>query len=213
MNQLKQIPLFFTFDRHYVVPAAVAFYSLLRHASALYFYKLYVLHTSISPRQQQKLTRLVERFPNADLTFIDVSRFDTQPDILQGKSHFSKEIYYKLLAADLFPQYDRILCSDVDVVFTGDIAPSYFLFPDDDFYYAGVGQILESGRMQTYEGRFNETENRGYDRKSWRVTCCSTSRPCVPTVCSNASPTSTSKTTTACPCPNRIASSCVAGRE
>ena len=158
MNQLKQIPLFFTFDRHYVVPAAVAFYSLLRHASALYFYKLYVLHTSISPRQQQKLTRLVERFPNADLTFIDVSRFDTQPDILQGKSHFSKEIYYKLLAADLFPQYDRILCSDVDVVFTGDIAPSYFLFPDDDFYYAGVGQILESGRMQTYEGRFDESE-------------------------------------------------------
>lgn len=150
---MKQIPIFFTFDRNYAVPAAVAFYSLLRHAAPLYQYKLYVLHTSLPEDIRTRLTRLVQRFPNAELQFIDVSRFDTQTGIGQGKSHFSKEIYYKLVAAGLFPQYDRILCSDVDVVFTGDIAPSYFLFPDDDFYYAGVGQVLESGRMKAYDGK------------------------------------------------------------
>ena len=147
---MKQIPIFFTFDRYYAVPAAVAFYSLLRHAAPLYQYNLYVLHTSIPQAIQKRLTRLVKRFPNADLQFVDVSHFDGQGDIGQGKSHFSKEIYYKLIAAEIFPQYDRILCSDVDVVFTGDISPSYFLFPDEDFYYAGVGQVLESGRMKAY---------------------------------------------------------------
>ena len=147
---MKQIPIFFTFDRYYAVPAAVAFYSLLRHAAPLYQYNLYVLHTSIPQAIQKRLTRLVKRFPNADLQFVDVSHFDGQGDIGQGKSHFSKEIYYKLIAAEIFPQYDRILCSDVDVVFTGDIAPSYFLFPGEDFYYAGVGQVLESGRMKAY---------------------------------------------------------------
>ena len=147
---MKQIPIFFTFDRYYAVPAAVAFYSLLRHAAPLYQYNLYVLHTSIPQAIQKRLARLVKRFPNADLQFIDVSHFDGQGDIGQGKSHFSKEIYYKLIAAEIFPQYDRILCSDVDVVFTGDISPSYFLFPDEDFYYAGVGQVLENGRMKAY---------------------------------------------------------------
>ena len=147
---MKQIPIFFTFDRYYAVPAAVAFYSLLRHAAPLYQYNLYVLHTSIPQAIQKRLTRLVKRFPNADLQFIDVAHFDGQGDIGQGKSHFSKEIYYKLIATEIFPQYDRILCSDVDVVFTGDISPSYFLFPGEDFYYAGVGQVLESGRMKAY---------------------------------------------------------------
>lgn len=147
---MTEIPIFFTFDRNYAVPAAVAFYSLLRHAAPLYRYKLYVLHTSIPQKMQERLTRLVGRFPNAELQFIDVGHLDAASGIGQGKSHFSKEIYYKLVAAELFPQYDRILCSDVDVVFTGDIAPSYFLFPGEDFYYAGVGQVLESGRMKAY---------------------------------------------------------------
>lgn len=80
------------------------------------------------------------------------------PEGLEGKKHFSKEIYYKLLAAELFPQYGRILCSDVDVVFRGDIAPSYFMHPGTDFYYAGVGQIIESSRMDTYGTDFSPAE-------------------------------------------------------
>lgn len=155
---MKEIPIFFTFDRYYTVAAAVAFYSLLRHASPLYRYKLYVVHTSIPAKLQNRLTGLVRRFPNADLQFVDVSGMAIASAIGQGKSHFSPEIYYKLVAADLFPQYDRILCSDVDVVFTGDIAPSFFLFPDETFYYAGVGQVLESGRMQTYDAHFSREE-------------------------------------------------------
>lgn len=156
---MMQIPIFFTFDRNYVVPAAVAFHSLLRRADPQYTYRLYVLYTDIPETDRQRLTRLVERTGHGTLEFIDVSAFDTE-EIRGQKGHFSKEIYYKLLAADLFPQYDRILCSDVDVVFTGDIAPSYFLYPDESFYYAGVGQVLESDRMTQYAADFTPHELR-----------------------------------------------------
>lgn len=155
---MKQIPIFFTFDENYVIAAAVAFYSLLKHSAPGYYYRLYVLQTSISASSRQSLNTLVRKFPNASLEFIDVSRYDDDESIRQRKSHYSKEIYYKLIAADIFPQYDRILCSDVDVVFTGDVSASYFLFPDESFYYAGVGQILESGRMQAYGSDFDERE-------------------------------------------------------
>ena len=156
---MTQIPIFFTFDRNYVVPAAVAFHSLLHRAAPQYTYRLYVLYTDIPQADRQRLTRLVERTGHGTLEFIDVSAFDAE-EIRGQKGHFSKEIYYKLLAADLFPQYDRILCSDVDVVFTGDIAPSYFLYPDESFYYAGVGQVLESDRMTQYGTDFTSTELR-----------------------------------------------------
>ena len=156
---MTQIPIFFTFDRNYVVPAAVAFHSLLRQADPHYEYRLYVLHTGLPESDRRRLARLVERSGRGTLEFVDVSAFDTE-EIRGQKGHFSKEIYYKLLAADLFPQYDRILCSDVDVVFTGDIAPSYFLYPYEFFYYAGVGQVLESDRMAQYGTDFTPAEQR-----------------------------------------------------
>lgn len=155
---MENIPVFFTFDKNYVVAAEVAIYSMLKHASSQHQYKLYVLHTDIPFSSQGKLFKLVDKFDNATLEFIDASIFDDDENILQSKSHFSKEIYYKLIAAEIFPQYDRIICSDVDVAFTGDISESYFMHPDKFFYFAGVGQILESNRMKNYGTDFTSEE-------------------------------------------------------
>ncbi|RRD80067.1 glycosyltransferase family 8 protein [Alloprevotella sp. OH1205_COT-284] len=151
------IPIFFTFDEHYVVPAIVTFHSLLRHADPRHRYALHVLHFGLSDDARRRLGETVGRFDNATLEFHDTSTYDVEVEQCPGKSHFSKEIFFKLCAADLFPQYDRILCSDVDVVFLGDIAPSFFAFEGEDFYYAGVDTVLPSDRMKLYPD-FSEEE-------------------------------------------------------
>ena len=46
------------------------------------------------------------------------------------------------------------------MAFTDDIAPSYFLCPGESFYYAGVGQVLESDRMRLYGNDFTPEEQR-----------------------------------------------------
>lgn len=155
---METIPIFFTFNRYYVLPAAVAFYSLLKNASKEYKYLLYVLHKELGEKHKAILKNVIAKFDNASLFFIDVSSYSNQINKLEVKSHFSEEIYYKLIAAELFPQYDRILCSDVDVVFEGDISPSYFIGINEFFYFAGVGQILESDRMNQYGTLFTENE-------------------------------------------------------
>lgn len=155
---MKTIPVYFTFDNNYVIAAAVAIYSLLKNASAAYNYKLYVLHSDIKPRAQKKLTKVVQGFKNASLEFIDVSSYDSGWNSLKNKSYFSKEIFNKLIAADIFPQYDRIICSDVDVVFTGDISESYFLYEDEFFYYAGVRPILKNQSIPKYSSNFSKEE-------------------------------------------------------
>lgn len=154
----ETIPVFFTFDHHYVLPAKVAFWSMLRHASGDYDYRLYVIHTDLTESHREGLRQVVGQFANAAISFIDATRYDDDASIAKGKKHFSRDIYYKLMAASLFPEYDRVICSDVDVVFLGDIAPSYFAHPDKDFYYAGVGQVLESDRMSTYGDPFTDAE-------------------------------------------------------
>lgn len=152
------IPIFFTFDRYYVLAAGVAFHSLLKHASPRYHYMLYVVHTSLSAHHCTLLRRIVEQFPYASIIFKDASGYDTGWEQLQNKSHFSKEIFYKLTAAGMFPEYDRILFSDVDVIFTADISPSFFLFPNEKFYYAGARPILVNESLPAYRKDFTPEE-------------------------------------------------------
>lgn len=154
---MKLIPVFFTFDENYLVPALVTIHSLLKHADPQYRYPLHVLHPGLSKASQRRLAAVVRPFENATLELHNTSHYDVEVAQCPGKSHFSKEIYFKLCAADLFPQYDRILCSDVDVVYVGDIAPSFFAFEGEHFYYAGVDTVLPSDRMKLYPD-FNEAE-------------------------------------------------------
>jgi lipopolysaccharide biosynthesis glycosyltransferase len=57
------IPIMHCFDNNFVIPAAVSFYSMLDNANPRYDYKLYVLHSDITVRNQDKLKELVSGFP------------------------------------------------------------------------------------------------------------------------------------------------------
>lgn len=158
MTYMETIPIFFTFDHHYVLAACTAFHSLLSKASQEYQYKLYIVHTDLKPRHIRRIEKVIARFHNASVTFKDASHYHTAWDKLRHKSHFSKEIFYKLTAAEMFPEYDRILFSDVDVIFTADISPSFFLYPDEKFYYAGTRPILQNTSLPHYIKEFTPQE-------------------------------------------------------
>lgn len=148
MEQCRiEIPIMHCFDNNYVIPAAVSFYSMLEHADKAYDYRLLVLHSDITIQNQNKLRKLVEQFGNARLEFMDMNhRFEDLWGRITNSDHLSKEVMYKLIAPDMFPEYDKLVITDVDVVFLGDVAPSYFaLEQKPDAYFAGVRQINPYG--------------------------------------------------------------------
>ena len=55
---METIPIFFTFDRYYVLAACVAFHSLLTNAAPEYQYQLYVVHTDLQPHHIQRIYSL-----------------------------------------------------------------------------------------------------------------------------------------------------------
>ncbi len=161
----NKIPICFTFDRNYVLPAEVAIYSLLYTASKQYVYKLYILHTDLVTKDKKYLQQIVNNFANASLEFIDVSKLALPWTQFDNKSHFSKEIYFKLILAGIFPQYDRIIISDVDVIFNDDISPLYHRTPEKEFYYSGMGPIDTESlqqRMCLYKGFTREEQDSLY---------------------------------------------------
>lgn len=87
---METIPIFFTFDRYYVLAACVAFHSLLTNAAPEYQYQLYVVHTDLQPHHIQRIKKVVSHFHNANIQFKNASHYDTAWDKLRNKSLFQK---------------------------------------------------------------------------------------------------------------------------
>ena len=133
------IPVVMMFNNNYAIPSGPAIYSMLLHADKQHFYNLFIMHNDISSENQDKIRQIVEMFSNASLKFLEMNNKFSE------YAHLTKypvEILYKLCLETQFPDMDKIILTDVDVVFEGDISKEYINFTTDE-YFAGVKQVQE----------------------------------------------------------------------
>ncbi len=139
----RQIPIYFTFDNNYVIPAAVAFWSLLDRTKSDVQWEMKVLHHDITTENQALLTSIVDRSGKGRLEFVDTGDFlirewaSNNWDGHQTRHQFTADAVVRCFGARFFPQYDKIIYSDVDVVFAGDVSELYDV-DVSDAYVAGV---------------------------------------------------------------------------
>ena len=123
------IPVFFTVDEKYAPYLAVAANSLIENASRAYFYKIIVLHEDMQSETQDRIRRLEK--PWATFEFIPMKEcFATIQDHISNRlraDYFTMTIYFRLLIPDMFPQYDKGIYIDSDVVVPGDISEMYHI--------------------------------------------------------------------------------------
>jgi len=144
----QTVPILTCFDDNYVIPAAVAFRTLVENADPAHHYLIYVAHSDITPEHQARLTEEVAAHgTSASLVFMDMQhRLADLFERTGTKGHYSKEMFYKLLAPSLFPQHDKMLVTDVDVVFTGDVSRDFLAFDGQgDAYLAGSPSLVKRG--------------------------------------------------------------------
>ncbi len=145
-NETKNgiIPIFFSTDDNYIPFLDVAIRSLIKNASKEYSYKLIVLNTGLNPENVAKVMQNVQ--PGfIDIEFVDIS--EQLEDIkakLKDVYHFSIVTYYRLFIASLFPQYDKALYLDCDLVVTGDISELYSFELDDNILGACPEEFVQN---------------------------------------------------------------------
>jgi len=121
------------FDHNYVLPAAVAFRTLLEHAQTPNaVYDLHVLGSGITASDRALLTKVVAGFPQARLTFRAPPPHPIPASALPKNGHYSPDLYYKLMVPELYPELDRAVLADVDVVWEDDVAKVWDGLPSDD---------------------------------------------------------------------------------
>lgn len=120
------IPIFFAVNDNYAPYLGVAVKSMLENASKNYDYKIYVLVTNVSEEHKDKLRKITADYDYASIDFINVTEeLDKMQGMLHMRDYYSKETYYRFFIAPLFPQYDKVLYLDCDIVVKGDISEMY----------------------------------------------------------------------------------------
>lgn len=151
---MKKIPIFFTFDDAYAVPAAVAFYSLLNKAKDGVFYEMHVLHSDVTQESQAMLRAVVSRFQNASLTFRNTDGFLCQEWEKgnfaghQRRSQFTLDAVMRCFAARFFPQYDKIIYSDVDIVVQDDVSELFDIDLTDKYIASFLNPFMKSNAQE-----------------------------------------------------------------
>ena len=134
------IPIVFAFDKNLVMPACVCISSLLMNAKKDTSYDIFILHPANQSMAQTDLVKLPEYYDNCKLTFRLVgNEFDNAFEI-RG---ITTPAYYRLLIPEIIPEYDKILYSDVDVIFRNDLTEIFEETDMTDYCFAGVKSLAQ----------------------------------------------------------------------
>lgn len=158
------IPIVFAFDHHLIHPACICISSLMMNAKENTFYDIFILHSKKERLNSVELDKIPNYFKNCKIQYRAVgSEFDNAFEI-RG---ITTPAYYRLLIPELIPEYDKVIYSDVDVIFRDDLSEIYatdmtgyymagvislsHLVPDYKDYYDGMNmdasKIIYSGNL------------------------------------------------------------------
>ncbi|WP_050930370.1 glycosyltransferase family 8 protein [Aestuariivita boseongensis] len=116
---MADIPILLCFDDRILIGAGVTIASLVQAARPGTCYEINIMHPGLSADVQAGLTALVSGTPHSIRFFqIPSSRFDGLP---KSKGSWTEIVYYRLLAAEVLHDRDRVIYSDVDVFFCDDM--------------------------------------------------------------------------------------------
>lgn len=113
---MSKLPIVFSFNEKFRLPAYVAISSLLSTAKPETAYQIYVVHDGLEPRTVDSFVSLVGK-SNSSIDFVLLNTKLTAD--LPHSSKWPPIVYARLFIPELFQEYQKVLYSDVDVIFTG----------------------------------------------------------------------------------------------
>ena len=138
----QSIPIVFAINNDYVKQLATVLLSISMQSSEVFNFN--VLHTDITEENKQTLLKLEENFLNININFIDLKEFIKNYQLnkymsrRENYNYISVETYFRFFIPDLFPEYEKVLYLDSDIIVLDDLKKLYS--ENIDNCYAGVVQ-------------------------------------------------------------------------
>ena len=113
----------FCFDSRIILGASVAIKSLIDCAKDSTYYDIRIFHSDLNLNAQKNISKLVEN------TKHNIAFHYINPELFKGAPHnngsWTELVYYRLLIPEILREYDKVIYSDIDVLFKGDLETVY----------------------------------------------------------------------------------------
>lgn len=127
MKNKQQVNVFFASDKGYLPYLAVAVRSLADNASDTYDYRIRILTDSLTQSDVQPIARALPENVSLDVCDLTERTAHIREELsLRLRDYYSASIYYRLFIQTMFPELDRAVYLDSDIVLTDDVAKLYF---------------------------------------------------------------------------------------
>lgn len=142
------IPIVFAFDNNLAWPASVCIFSLLQNAKEDTVYDIFILHHKDEKMNLSYIYQVINLFPKHNLQLRSVDNTFNQSFEIRG---ITTPAYYRLLIPKIIHEYDKVIYSDVDVIFRDDLSSIYSTDLGNN-YFGGVPSLahLDSDMNQYY---------------------------------------------------------------
>lgn len=149
----KHIPIFFSVDDGYIPFLAVTIESLIKNASKDYMYSIKILYTNVSERNKRKILKYENE--NFKIEFIDLNYYIQEiKDKLYTRDYYTKATYYRMFIPNLFPQYNKAIYLDSDLLVLGDISELYNIELGTKLVAAAPDDVIQNSEIfSTYVER------------------------------------------------------------
>ena len=135
------VPVFFAVDDNYAPYLAVAMRSLIDNASPDFQYNIHILIDNLSEQNAAILCGMAT--DNVQIETVNVkAKLDALSDMLHLRDYYTKTTYYRFFIPTLFPQYERGLYLDCDIVVKGDIAQLFSVPLGDRILAAAPEEVM-----------------------------------------------------------------------
>ena len=139
------VPIIFSIDNNVVIQCGVTITSLLKNAAPDTFYDIFILYNQ-SKLSLSERNRLAKAFPDQSrsrLSFVSVD--ETVFDSAMVSGHVTAATYYRLIIPKLFPQFDKVIYSDIDIIFQQDLSELYSCsFPNGELVAATLDLAINN---------------------------------------------------------------------
>lgn len=144
----NNIPIVLVSSDYYTPYTAVCMQSIICHTSVQFHYDMIVLTGDMSESNKQILKRMSKDHSNISVRF-----YDPEPMLHAYRSGLSIApridmiSFYRIALPWFFPDYEKMICLDCDLVLEADIA-ELFRIPVGDCYLAAVRDVAVQGFVE-----------------------------------------------------------------
>ena len=149
MNK-EVVPIFFTVDDGYIPFLAVTLQSLIDTSSNEKEYVIKILYTNITEENIEKIKKYERK--NINIEFVNLSYYiEKVKDKLYTRDYYTKTTYFRLFIPNLYPQYNKAIYLDSDIVLLKDVALLYDVDLENNLVGAVPDDVIQTFEVfQTY---------------------------------------------------------------